>query len=86
MDSHLFIDIIITEGARPLGSPIVEGNLRVEYYTGRSGKRVPIMIDADDDEIDCLTGSNILVLLGMEDIIPGLFPELKQKLEGAMNN
>jgi hypothetical protein len=76
MDGHLFRDIIVTEGARLMycNTPDETG-IFTEYYEGKNLQKVPIIVDPEDDEIDGLTGTVLLHMLGMGEISSLLFPK-----------
>ena len=72
IDTHLFIEIILSEGASFLASIELEG-ISIEYYTCHrgSGKRVPII--TSDEFITTSTAEGLLILLGMESLADRLF-------------
>lgn len=74
LDTHLFIEIITTEGAKPCGC-IPSNELRFEYYTGPSGRKIPICMH--DEDVDEVTASIWLKQLGLDELIELLFPPIK---------
>ncbi|HXU28049.1 MAG TPA: hypothetical protein VN698_12535 [Bacteroidia bacterium] len=78
MDSHLFREIIVTEGAAFIyATPIDEDGVSTEFYEGKNKRSVAIIVDPMDDDIDSMTGSTLLEQLGMNDIATLLFPKFK---------
>lgn len=70
IDTHLFIDIIISEGATLMYHQDYDG-VNTEVYTGPSGKKALICIE--DEEITKRVASGYLKQLGMPDLIDRLF-------------
>lgn len=69
LDSHLFEEIIISEGATELYSSNTHG-INNKYYTGPSGKKVLVCLE--DEHIPYITLAGYLMQLGMEDLIDRL--------------
>lgn len=65
-DSHLFEEIILSEGAKHLYS-CNRTDFNNKYFTGPSGKKVLICLE--DEEIPYSTIKGYLTQLGMEDLI-----------------
>lgn len=74
IDTHLFLDIILSEGANHLFSSN-NYDTDIAFYTGPSGTKVMICIA--DEEIDCETCKIYLAQLGYYNLIPRLFPNKK---------
>lgn len=71
-DTHLFVEIICTEGAK-LVSATYEQDVKVEFYLGRNGKKVMICIE--DEEMSITVCKQYLEQLGMGDLSPLLFDD-----------
>lgn len=69
-DTHLFIEIICNEGATLVGASYKKG-IKVEFYIGRSGKRV--FISVEDEEMSVTVAKKYLEQLGMDELSPLLF-------------
>lgn len=69
-DTHLFIEIICNEGATLVGATY-EKNIKVEFYIGRSGKKV--FISVEDEVLSVTVAKKYLEQLGMEELSPLLF-------------
>jgi len=69
-DVHLFIEIILSEGATLLNHHEIDG-VKIEYYQGRNGKRVPICIDDEYFPKELVIAH--LQQLGMDDLISRLY-------------
>lgn len=69
-DTHLFIEIICNEGATLVGASY-EKDIKVEFYVGRSGKKV--FISVQDDELSVTVAKKYLEQLGMTELSPLLF-------------
>jgi hypothetical protein len=69
-DTHLFIDIILSEGATYLYGDEVDGD-RFEYYTATSGRKVSICVS--DECLSTNTAKAYLRQLGLESLIERLF-------------
>jgi hypothetical protein len=72
IDTHLFIEIILSEGASHLYSSN-NHDTDIAFYSGPSGTKVLICIE--DEEIDCETCKIYLHQLGFVNLIPRLFPK-----------
>jgi hypothetical protein len=70
IDTHLFIDIIVSEGAILIFHDVVSGET-IEHYTARSGKRV--IICTSDEYMTRPTATAYLGQLGLTDLIDRLF-------------
>lgn len=66
IDTHLFIDIIINEGAVLLNVDDRDKNCIVEYYQGLTGKKVGIVIN--DEFMTRSAAKHNLTKLGMADV------------------
>ena len=72
IDTHLFIDIIVSEGCILLDHEQVEED-SFEHYTGPSGKRVTLCIT--DEYLRELTARMYLSDLGLGRLGDNLFPK-----------
>lgn len=71
IDTHLFLEIILSEGATHLYSSN-NYDLDIAFYSGPSQTKVLICIARED--IDCETCKLYLSQLGFFHLIPRLFP------------
>lgn len=72
-DTGLFIDILESiQGVTFLRSECEDG-IHIRHYQGLNGKHV--MIDTTDEFITSITGKGHLLKLGLENLIPSIFPE-----------
>lgn len=71
MDTHLFIEIVCSEGARLLYEEELEG-IVIGYYHGRTGKKVQII--TSDESIGARTMASYLNQLGMSELVERLVP------------
>lgn len=72
-DTHLFIEIILSEGAQ-LIPPVVEiDGVHIEYYMGPSGYKVPFCIE--DEYLSVNACKMYLDQLGLASLIERLFPD-----------
>jgi hypothetical protein len=69
--THIFLELILTADAKPLYTEVREG-VTIEYYTGPSGRKIPIIIS--DEYIPTGTAKGYLEQLGYAHLIPVLFP------------
>lgn len=69
LDSRLFEEIILSEGATHLYS-CNRSDFNNKFYTGPSGKKVLICLE--DDDIPYSTIKGYLLQLGLEDLIDRL--------------
>lgn len=80
LDTHLFLEIILSEGAELLYSSN-NYDTSVEYYTGPSGSRVLICVS--DEEISANTCKFYLDQLGLARLIDRLFPPTPPENAGS---
>ncbi len=70
IDTHLFLDIIQSEGVSFLYREKIE-DVHIEYYHGLNGKKVQIC--SSDEYITSRTAKAYLRQLGLDDLIDRLF-------------
>lgn len=71
IDTHLFIDIIVSEGAQFLSDESINGDV-IEYYHGLNGRKIPICVS--DEFITSNVAKGYLFQLGLASLIDrGLF-------------
>ena len=73
IDIHLFIDIIITEGVKPLYTTM-EDDLQIDYVQGINGKKVEILV-VPGESITQTTATDLLNKLGLSDLVQRMFPD-----------
>lgn len=66
MDTNLFLEIILSEGALLLNHQSSDGVI-IEFYLGINGRRVPILVS--DEFTTRATINELLRLLGMRHLI-----------------
>jgi hypothetical protein len=73
IDTHLFLEIIQSEGVNLMYGETTEHGERVEFFHGLSGKKVLIIVS--DEFITERTAKAYLRQLGLDDLVERLFYE-----------
>jgi len=76
IDTCLFLEIIVSEGALRIGAIVYMDDDIYEFYTARSGKKIQIC--TTDEFLTATTAKSYLSDLGFVDLIPTLFPVKKE--------